>query len=197
MCVVVTSCVLSEALPAMALTVEDYLKNEKFVKRISESFSQLDRNKNGYVSRDDYQLSIDKLAKLVPDRPEVVAKARKIAAEFCDAFGLTEGVRADKEKLVQLAAAMGIAETGRMKRGEETLTSKVHNAVLDIVDQNHDGHVTLAEYKMFMEASDHKPDVAEATFKALDKNKNGKIERKELINEVVKFWCDLDDQDTK
>lgn len=181
----------------MALTVEDYLKNEKFVKRMSESFSQLDRNKNGYVSRDDYQLGIDKLSKLAPGRPEEVAKARKVTAEFCDAFGLTEGVRADKEKLVQLAAAMGVAELGRIKRGEETFTSKVHNAIFDIVDQNHDGHVTLEEYKLFMEASDHKPDVAEATFKVLDKNKNGKIERKELINGAVKFWCDLDDQDTK
>ena len=182
----------------MALSVEDYLKNEKFVKRISESFSQLDRNKNGYVSRDDYQLGIDKLAKLAPaGRQEVVAKARNVTSEFCDAFGLTEGVRADKDKLVQLAAAMGIAEMERMKKGEETITSRVHNAIFDIVDQNHDGHVTLEEYKIFMEASDHKADVAEATFKVLDKNKNGKIVRKELIAGAVKFWCDLDDQDTK
>ena len=74
---------------------------------------------------------------------------------------------------------------------------RVHNAIFDIVDQNHDGHVTLEEYKIFMEASDHKSDVAEATFKVLDKNKNGKIERKELIAGAVKFWCDLHDQDTK
>ena len=83
----------------MQATVEDYLKNENFVKRITESFSQLDREKNGYVSRNDYQLGIDKLAELVPDRPELVDKARKVTAEFCDVFGLTEGVKADKNKL--------------------------------------------------------------------------------------------------
>lgn len=42
---------------------------------------------------------------------------------------------------MRLAAAMGIAEMERMKKGEETITSKVHNAVFDIVDQNHDGYV--------------------------------------------------------
>ena len=181
----------------MALTVDDYLKNEKFVKRITESFSQLDRNKNGYVSRSDYHLGIDKLAQLVPDRPELIAKARKVTDEFCDEFGLTEGVRADKDKLVQLAAAMGIAEMERMRKGDKTVTSKVHNAIFDVVDKNHDGCLTLEEYKVIMEASDHKPEAAEATFKVLDKNKNGKVERKELIDAAVKFWCDLDNQATK
>lgn len=110
----------------MSATVEDYLKNKKFVKRISESFSQLDRNKNGYVSRNDYQLGIDKLAELAPGRPELVAKARKITAEFCDAFGLTEGVKVDKpEKLVELAAAMGIAEIQRMKKRKRSWPLKL------------------------------------------------------------------------
>ena len=48
-----------------------------------------------------------------------------------------------------------------------------------------------------MEASDHSPEVAEATFNLLDKNKDGKIERKVLIDSAIKFWCDLDDQETK
>lgn len=182
----------------MQATVEDYLKNENFVKRITESFSQLDREKNGYVSRNDYQLGIDKLAELVPDRPELVDKARKVTAEFCDVFGLTEGVKADKNKLIELAAAMGLAELQRVVKGEETITSKVHNAIFDIVDKDHDHrYVTLEEYKIFMEASDHSPEVAEATFNLLDKNKDGKIERKVLIDSAIKFWCDLDDQETK
>lgn len=181
----------------MAATVEDYLKNERFVKRITEGFSQLDREKKGYVSRNDYQLAIDKLAELVPNRPELVAKARKITAEYCDALGLTEGVKADKSKLIELGAAMNILELQRMKKGEETITGKAHSALFDIVDKNHDGYLTLEEYKIVMKAFDSSTEAAEATFNLLDKNKNGKVERKELIESIIKFWCDLDDQETK
>ena len=141
-------------------------------------------------------MGFDKLAKLVPDRPELIAKARKVTAQFCDDFGLTEGVRADKEKWIQLCAVNAIAEKERMKKGEETGTSKVYNAIFDIVDKNHDGYVTLDEYKTVMESSDTGPEAAEATFAVLDKNKNGKIERQEFIDGTVKFWCDLNEQDS-
>jgi len=181
----------------MAAAVEVYLNNDKFVKRIYTSFTQLDRHKKGYVSREDYFLGIKKLAELAPGRPDLVAKAEQVTAEFCDAFGLKEGVKADEKKLVELAAAMGVAESTRRRNGEETLTAKVHNAIYDIVDETHDGYVSLPEYRKVMEASDHSPEATEATFNVLDKEKEGKIKRSELIDAAIKFWCELDNQETK
>ena len=178
-------------------TAEDYLKNEKWVKRISVLFSQFDSKKHGYLSREDYELFHQKMAKIVTDRPALIAKAQEVTFMFTDALGLTEGVRADKQKYLALVAELAVAERERMKRGEETLVAKMYDAFFDIADKNHDGYVTLEEYKIFNHAINYPPDTADATFSLLDKKKTGKIERKEFINAASKFWCILDDPDTK
>ena len=97
-------------------TVQDYLKNAKWIKRINEFFDQLDVNKSGYLSREDWLICIDDLEKVITDRPVLIAKAREVTLEYMDVLGLTEGMKADKQKFQELAAAMSIAETARLKR---------------------------------------------------------------------------------
>ena len=175
-------------------TVQDYLKNAKWVKRVDESFNSLDVNKNGYLSREDWLISVDKLAKVATDRPAEIAKLRAATLEYADAMGLTEGVQADKKKFRELAAAMSLAEIGRRDKGEMT---KVGNTGFDVLDQNHDGYVTWDEYKVAMEVAGLDEEVGRATFDLLDKNKSGKIDRKEYTAADIKFWCTLDDHDTQ
>lgn len=177
-------------------TSEDYLKNLKWVKRINILFSQFDAGKNGYLSREDYKLLHKNMAEIIPDRPALIIKAEEVTLEFTDALGLTEGVKADKQKYLELVAALAVAETKRMERGEKPLVAKMYDAFFDIADQNHDGYVTLEEYKIFNKAINYPPDTASATFNLLDKKRTGKIERKEFIDAAFKFWCVLDDQDT-
>ena len=178
-------------------TVQDYLKNAKWVKRINEAFDHLDVDKSGYLSREDWLIFIDDLAKVITDRPALIAKAREVTLEYMDVFGLTEGVKADKQKFQELSAAMSIAEAARLKKGEETWIEKLDNASFDVVDRNHDGCVTWDEFKVLMKVGNFDDDAAQATFALFDKNKNGKIERSEFAAADVKFWCTLDDPDTQ
>ena len=178
-------------------TVQDYLNNAKWVKRIDESFNILDVNKNGYLSREDWLITVDKLAKVAPDRPAEIAKLRAVTLEFADVIGLTEGVQADKKKFRELAAAMSLAEIGRRDKGEMTMSEKVDNAYFDVLDKNHDGHVTWDEYKVAMEVLGLGEEEGRATFNLLDKDKSGNIDRKEFTDANIKFWCTLDDPDTQ
>ena len=83
--------------------VQDFLKNDKWVKRMDAAFSSSDVNKNDYISREDWMIVVDNLEKSIPDRPDAIANLRKCVSEYLIAFGLTEGVRADKEKYRELA----------------------------------------------------------------------------------------------
>ena len=178
-------------------TVQDYLKNDKWMKRINGVFSSLDVNKDGYLSAEDWTLIVDNLEKTSSYRPEAIAKAREKMLELTTAMGLTKGVKADKKKFPELLAAFCLAEAGKMKRGEMTSLEKADSAMFDLIDKNGDGHVTFEEYKFLMDASNLGEEAAKGAFNLLDKNKNGKLERDEFVSSNLRFWCTLDDPSTK
>jgi len=178
-------------------TVEDYLKNAKWVKRIGELFDRVDRNKDGYVSQEDWLRFPDELAKAVPDRPAENTKFRELMMEVTREMGLPEGVKLDKQKYMGLAAAMAVAEVGKIKRGEQPLMEKLDQASFDVVDRHHDGNITWDEYQLLMKSGNFGEDAAKAAFDFLDRNKNGKIDRKEFAAANTQFWCYLDSPDTE
>ena len=51
----------------------------------------------------------------------------------------------------------------------------------------------MEEYKTAMAAWHMSEEAARAGFDMLDKNKNGKIERKEFHADSHKYWCSLED----
>ena len=183
--------------PTKMATVQDYLNNAKWVKRIDESFDTFDANKNGYITREEWLITVDKFAKIVTDRPAEIAKLRAATSEHANAMGLTEGVQVDKKKFRELAAAMSLAEIGRRDRGEMTMVEKADNARFDVLDKNRDGYVTWDEYKVVLKVVGLDEEVGRATFDLLDRNKSGKIDRKEYTDSNIKFWCTLDDPDTQ
>ena len=180
-------------------TVQDYLNNEDWVKRIDGIFNSFDVNKDGYVSAEDWMIVVDNLGKHAPDhdRLDAIAKLREATLEFTTALGLTEGMKADKKKFGELSAAFCLAQAEKMKRGEMTSMEKYIITQFDFVDKNHDGYVTFEEYKLLMDASNFGEEAAKAAFNLLDKNKNGKIERNEYLPFNLRFWFILDDPNTK
>ena len=173
-------------------TVQDYLDNANWVKKVEQTFVVSDVNKNGYVSREDFMLGIDKLAAKITDRPELMAKAREVTEEYATAMGLTEGVKADKQLYLELAAKMALAETARAKKGEMTLIEKVENATFDLIDTNRDGVLVWKEYEQLTSCSNMEPEALKAAFNFLDKSGDGKISRKEFMAADVQFWTTLD-----
>ena len=178
----------------MAAKPEDYLKNEKWVKRIEGAFVLQDTNKNGYLSREEWFAVGKRLAEAVPDRPEELAKFRKAIEDFGNEIGMTEGVKLDKDQYVQMAASFAAKQMNAVMKGEPcSAIENLDNAMFDMVDRNHDGTISWEEYKTVMTASNLPEEAARAGFDMLDKNKNGKIEQKEFTANNVKFWYNLED----
>lgn len=172
-------------------TVADYLGNAAWVKRIEQLFDSLDTDKNGYVSKEEFHTSINRLALKVTDRPELIEKLRKSTVELTDAIGLGEGEKPDKKKFLKLVAAFAVDQKAKADKGEETVTEKHNVALYDVVDRNHDGNLTWDEYKSVMVSSGYDEAAARIEFDALDKNKNGKIDRKELASAALIFFTGL------
>ena len=126
------------------------------------------------------------------DRPELIEKLRKSTVELTDALRLGEGVKAEKKTFVELLAAFVVREKAKIDKGEESLIEKHNVALFNVVDRNHDGNLTWEEYKSVMEACGFDEATARGVFDMIDKNKNGKIDRKELQSTDVKFWTSLE-----
>ena len=181
----------------MAVTVQTYLNNPKWVKRVDESFDHLDRDKSGFLSRENWLLPVADLEKIIPDRIEMIAKARASTEEFLDALGLTKGMKADKEKYKKLSAALSISESERYKKGELTYVEKCGHAFFDAIDRDNNGYLSFDEYKaMLIGTGDFDEEAVQGAFNVLDKDKNGKLDKKEFAAAEVKFWCVLDDDST-
>ena len=180
------------------VTVEDYLKSPKWVKRISGAFDiMVDKDNKGYVTEDDFLGSINELAKVVTDRPQLIAKARESKVEFTKILGITGSMKADKQKFVELMAAYAALERARLEKGELTHLEESNDAMLDVIVRRQDGMITWEEYKTYMNALNMGEESAKAVFALLDKDNSGKIKRSDYHKYNSNFWFDLDDPDVQ
>ena len=180
------------------VTVEDYLKSPKWVKRVGESFHLIfDVDNKGYVTEEDFSKQIDQLAKAVTDRPELIAKARECRLAFAKGMGISGDVKVDKQKYLEQAAAYGVFERARIEKGEMTLLEKSNDTMLDVVDRSQDGKVTWGDYRIFLKAVNLGDESAKAVFALLDKDNSGKIDRRDHHRYDQKFWFELDDPDVR
>ena len=158
-------------------------------------FEFMDHKKEGFVTREKYLETYNRLDKEIPDRKEFLDKARKAAEEWLDVFGLTEGIKAEKPKYIELCAAFGLIESELFRKKELTHEEKRVHALFDVVDRNSNGYLSLDEYKELMTIVDDKlsDEDIQAAFNLLDTDKNGRLNKKEYAAAEAKFWCVLDD----
>ena len=175
-----------------APTVNDYMNNEKWVARIKMGFDMIDINKNGTVEEEDWTRWIENIKRDVNPDAALLDKLKKAMGDYTAAVGVIAGKKLNKDEYVKAMAEMAAAETARKAKGEKMLSASVNDAWHDVVDKNHDGFITLDEFRTVMKACNATQAMADARFNAIDKDKNGKVERKELREAEEKFWYGLD-----
>ena len=150
-------------------------------------------NTAGFLSADKPYLGpvVDKLEKIITDRPELMQKLRKIADEYLAVVKFTKGI--DKQKFTKRIAEFAAAESKKLANQELTHTEKLGGAFFDVLDKNNKGYLTFDEYQTLMTIHNMPADAAQAAFKLLDKDKTGKLYKNTFTDADVKFWCVLDD----
>lgn len=168
---------------------DEYLKSEKWVSNAKEFFVSTDLNKNGVVSLEDFELWIDNIKKMVNPDPSLLAKLKKVLNEYTSALGLKPGVKLTSDQFVQALAKFTAEEKAK---GDDMLQKKMNHAWYDVVDTNHDGTISLDEYRKVMKACNYPEETADYVFKMIDANHDGKLSRKELSDHEVKFFFAVD-----
>ena len=180
------------------LTVQDYIDNANWCKRLDNWFVDVDRDKSGFVTRKDWFIAIEKLEELLPHRKELTAIARQRTNEYLDSFQLTEGMKADKQKFKELSAAYAIKEGEIFKRGELTTFEALMHSMFDVLDTNSNGFLSFDEYKVLTASYNNTDEKsAKASFDLLDKSKDGRLDKKEYASSLFKFSLMLDDKSTE
>ena len=168
------------------------------MKRVGEFFDQVDLNKDGYLSMEDYDIWIENLKKEVKADPALMEKTIKEIREFWgENVGLKPGVKLTKEQYLDVMAEVCLrAKTDYEKGNRDSSFFHYQNVIFDVVDTNRNGFIELEEYEKLMSASYFGKDVAKIAFDAIDTNHDGKLSREELMDFNQKFWLFPDNEET-
>ena len=151
--------------------------------------SRLDLNKDGYMSREDYELMGRKLAEYSGMTKEQAESCYKEFIKVADVLSLKPGVKIPLEEASQKATKVILSNTVTPERQKAALHGS-HNLLFDAIDTNKDGHISLEEFKVYFQVIAPATSEAEATcsFDAIDANKNGEISREEFLAAAEDFF---------
>ena len=148
--------------------------------------TRLDINKDGYISREDYELMGKKLTDQSGITKEQAEKTRKEIMKVADILDLKPGVKIPLEEAAKKASETILS----MSPAERKASIKVgHNMLFDAIDTNKDGHISVKEFKVYF--SIIAPGTSEAevihSFNTIDTNKNEEISREEFMTAAEDF----------
>ena len=179
-------------------TVDDYINNATWVTRIKGFFDRVDENRNGTIEVADFTSMLENFNREVKPDPKLYENLRQVVMEHIAAMGVTPGNKVTKDEYVNNVANMAVVEHAKRMNGEKMSLAKVNDALYDAFDTNRDGAVTLEEFRTVMKvAYGCDAEEADATFRLIDTNKNGKMERKELTDYELNYWFDLNNEASK
>ena len=165
-----------------------FLSSSQWVKRMEEFFDQSDYDESGDLSIEDFYVWIQNIKEEVNPDTILLEKLRKAATDYWETAGMKPGLRFNKKDFVEMMA--NYMASSEVKK----FFIEYINAAFDAVDTNHDGYLSLDEYKKFLKASNFDDNAADIAFQIVDKNNDGRILRKELIDFNYDFWFIPDDQ---
>ena len=149
--------------------------------------TRMDVNKDGFLSREDYDLMAKQLAEYGRLTEKQADSAYSGFMEIADTLNLTPGVK------VPLQEAIQRANTSLLSMPPEERKEKVHDGVLgimfDVIDTGKEGYNSLEEVKAFYKVI--APEMSETevmrAFELLDTAKDGKISREEFTAAAEDF----------
>ena len=142
---------------------------------------RLDVNKDGYISREDFELMAKKLAEYSGMTGEQAEAAKKQFMKVADMANLKPGVKTPLEEAAKQAHESLL--TSMTARERSALINDTHELLFDVIDTNSDGHISLSEFKVYLNiiAPGMEEDKIVHSFDTIDTDKNGEISREEFL----------------
>ncbi|XP_064399153.1 luciferin-binding protein-like [Halichondria panicea] len=154
--------------------------------------ARLDINKDGFISREDYEIMSKRLAEYSKVTEEQAKKIRDSVLAVADSIKLTGDTKYPVEQF-----AMKISQTILGNTGEKNQTDlhTSHNALFDVIDTNGDGHISVEEFKVYLKvvAPGVTEDQDKHAFDVIDADKNGEISREEFLAAAEDFFIGVEE----
>ncbi|MFZ4826186.1 MAG: EF-hand domain-containing protein [Phototrophicaceae bacterium] len=149
-------------------------------------FNMVDRNKDGFLTIEDFQLAQASWNGLFENQPASTLYI-KIAGYWT---GMWEGLKlgdTDQDGKVSLEEFLAFIDMTRQMEGNLEMGLAWGQTTIDAFDANHDGVISLDEWKRIYEINGLSAELAERTFTILDGDGDGVLSPEEYLKRIEEF----------
>ena len=162
------------------------------LRKMKTRAARLDINKDGFISREDYEIMSKRLSEYSNLTEEQAKKIHDSLLAVAD----SQKIIGDTKYSVEVYATKG--SQGILQQPRErslAFLHNSHNALFDGIDANGDGHISVEEFKVYLKvvAPDMTEDEAKHAFDVIDANKNGEISREEFLAGAEDFFFGIEE----
>ena len=167
---------------AMDTGASNLRENEFYAKKLRQFVCVTDTDKDGFISRHDFDLIIERYKQLGVCTPQHLEKLTASMTNVLDLIGMTDpSVKMTYEQYEDkwFGVMMNLKEKG--------LLEKVIMSMFDSTDLNEDGYLSIDEWTVHGECWGIEKGTLRTSFDACDANGDGKVSREEYTNYLYEF----------
>ena len=174
---------------------EDVFNNPKWKERIKSAFDFLDRKKEGKISVDLIMniLAGRDVALKMNASEDQMKRLMDVISTILSEMEFQPGTAIYFDNYIKGVAILGKNELERQSKNETTLARLASDALFDVIDENHDGSISLEEWTAYGKVVGYDDDACKATFNVCDLNGDGKLSPDEFALKRMQYWYSLDE----
>ena len=163
--------------------LEKLMQNDFFVKKRQRELAARDTNKDGFISRADFDMIIQRHIDMGTSA-EKVKQLREMVDAMCDSIGLTDhGVKYTYDEYYKQWE----------KRTEKMgVSAPQFEGYFNAVDLNNDGEISLEEWIIHNKCFGIDPAHAKASFNAMSQG-DGRVSQKQFVDYHLEFYYTAED----
>ena len=173
----ILSCRQTVIVSAMATGASNLRENEFYARKLRQFVRVTDTDKDGYISRHDFDLVVERYKQLGVCSPQHLEKISASMASILDLMGITDpSVKMTYEQYEDkwFGVVMNLREKGPLE--------KLHLSMFDSTDLNEDGYLSIDEWTVHGECWGIEKGTLRTSFDACDANGDGKVSKEEFMN---------------
>ena len=164
------------------------------LRKMKTRISRMDVNKDGFFSREDFEVMGRRLAEYGGLDKEQTESTCKEFLRIADALDVKPGEKLPLNEAAQQGsdAVLGLTSTCK---DPKAMVCDIHNMLFDVIDTNNDGRISVREFQVYFQVI--APNMSEAEvdhcFKVIDADKNGEISREEFLAAAEDFFLGVEE----